>query len=68
MIFNNVMVDFTMKLYLENENITLPKVNVPGPRKRPRSSKAPTIVIDDDGIVNMVIGTSEGDRNLSQQR
>lgn len=63
MIFNNEMDDFSSP-YTEPNSFGLlsSEYNVPQPFKRPLSSMAPTIVIDELGRVEIVIGASGGSR------
>ena len=63
MIFNNEMDDFSSP-YSEPNSFGLlsSEYNVPQPIKRPLSSMAPTIVVDELGRVEIVIGASGGSR------
>lgn len=53
---NNQLTDFSLAPTLNGK----PVANAPGPRKRPRSSMAPTIVFDQKGDLYMVIGSPGG--------
>ena len=57
-IFNNEMDNFNIpgKLRYEVE----PKANFIAPQKRPLSASAPTIMLNKDGSIKMVIGASGG--------
>ena len=55
-VLNNQLTDFTRPPTLNG----LPVANAPGPRKRPRSSMSPTIVLDKQGDVFMVTGSPGG--------
>jgi gamma-glutamyltranspeptidase / glutathione hydrolase len=55
-VLNNQLTDFTRPPTLNG----LPVANAPGPRKRPRSSMSPTIVLDKNGDVFMVTGSPGG--------
>jgi gamma-glutamyltranspeptidase/glutathione hydrolase len=54
-LLNNELTDFTFKA----ADVTRPEPNLPGPGKRPRSSMAPTIVLD-DGEPRMALGSPGG--------
>lgn len=53
---NNQLTDFS----LAPTRNGLPVANAPGPRKRPRSSMAPTIIFDANGDFKMAIGSPGG--------
>lgn len=53
---NNQLTDFSLAPTKNGK----PVANAPGPRKRPRSSMAPTIVFDGEGNVRAVIGSPGG--------
>ncbi len=53
---NNQLTDFS----LAGEIGGLPVANAPGPRKRPRSSMAPTLIFNADGNLEMAIGSPGG--------
>lgn len=59
-VFNNEMADF-----FRNDSFTgypWPQNNAPGPGKRPLSSTCPSIIVDENGDVLMVVGASGGTR------
>ena len=59
-IFNNELADF-----FTNESFSgypWPRANAPGADKRPLSSTCPSIIVDENGDVVMVIGASGGTR------
>ncbi|XP_065055046.1 glutathione hydrolase 1 proenzyme-like [Rhopilema esculentum] len=59
-IFNNELADFfTNASY---SGYSWPKANAPGPGKRPLSSTCPSIIVDENGDVVMVVGASGGTR------
>ncbi|KAL6929721.1 hypothetical protein ACO0SA_001125 [Hanseniaspora valbyensis] len=63
MIFNNEMDDFSSPYEEPNSFGLRPsKYNIPEPNKRPLSSMVPTIIIDELGRVELVIGASGGSR------
>jgi len=53
---NNQLTDFSLAPTKNGK----PVANAPGPRKRPRSSMAPTIVFDGEGNLRAVIGSPGG--------
>ena len=55
-VLNNQLTDFTRPPTLNEK----PVANAPGPKKRPRSSMSPTIVLDRNGDVFMVTGSPGG--------
>ena len=61
-IFNNEMDDFSYSTRDNPHSYQQTEVNYIEPEKRPLSSMSPTIVLDDDGQVKMVIGASGGFR------
>jgi len=63
---NNEMDDFLTKPGHPNAfGLTQAEANLPGPHKRPLSSMSPTIILDDAGRVQMVVGASGGPRIIS---
>ncbi len=59
-IFNNELADFfTNTSY---SGYPWPKANAPGAGKRPLSSTCPSIIVDENGDVRMVVGGSGGVR------
>lgn len=58
---NNQLTDFS----LEPTRNGLPVANAPGPRKRPRSSMAPTLIMEADGDLHAVIGSPGGSAIIS---
>ncbi len=54
---NNELTDFN---FTPTDTSGAPAANAPGPRKRPRSSMAPTIVLDQDHRFVMAIGSPGG--------
>jgi gamma-glutamyltranspeptidase/glutathione hydrolase len=58
---NNQLTDFS----LEPTKNGLPVANAPGPRKRPRSSMAPTVILEPDGDLYAVIGSPGGSAIIS---
>eukprot|EP00794_Sanderia_malayensis_P013927 gene13927-15378_t len=59
-LFNNELADF-----FRNDSFTgypWPKANAPGAGKRPLSSTCPSIIVDENGDVRMVVGGSGGTR------
>jgi len=61
-IYNNDMADFDIPGYEVVDNISPSPFNFPEPGKRPFSSMTPTILTDDNGDVQVVIGASGGKR------
>jgi len=67
-VYNNELADyFTKTSYKQSDGKTTtyfpkPKVNVPGPGRRPLSSTCPSIITDANGNVVMVVGGSGGTR------
>ena len=59
-IYNNEMADFDIPDYEVVGDISPSPFNFPEPRKRPFSSMCPTILTDNDGKVQLVIGASGG--------
>jgi gamma-glutamyltranspeptidase / glutathione hydrolase len=53
---NNQLTDFSLAPTLNGK----PVANAPGPRKRPRSSMAPTILLDANGNLYAVVGSPGG--------
>lgn len=63
---NNEMDDFTTRRGQANAfGLRQSDLNLPAPRKRPLSSMSPTIVLDEDGAVEMVVGASGGPRIIT---
>lgn len=63
MIFNNEMDDFASPDEIPNSfGLSPSKYNIPEPRKRPLSSMVPTIIVDELGRVEAVLGASGGSR------
>ena len=59
-IFNNELADF-----FRNDSFSgypWPQANAPGPGKRPLSSTCPSIIVDENGNVVLVVGASGGTR------
>ena len=61
-IYNNEMADFDIPGHEVVDNIHPSPFNFPEPGKRPFSSMTPTILTDDNGDVQVVIGASGGKR------
>lgn len=61
-IYNNEMADFDIPGYEVVDNIYPSPFNFPEPGKRPFSSMTPSILTDDNGDVQVVIGASGGKR------
>ncbi|XP_068748177.1 glutathione hydrolase 1 proenzyme-like [Montipora capricornis] len=61
-IYNNDMADFDIPGYEVVEPISPSPFNFPDPGKRPFSSMSPTILTDNKGDVQLVIGASGGKR------
>ncbi|XP_066018957.1 glutathione hydrolase 1 proenzyme-like [Pocillopora verrucosa] len=61
-IYNNEMADFDIPGYEVVGDISPSPFNFPAPGKRPFSSMCPTILTDNDGKVQLVIGASGGKR------
>ena len=59
-IYNNEMADFDIPGYEVVGDISPSPFNFPAPGKRPFSSMCPTILTDNDGKVQLVIGASGG--------
>ena len=59
-IYNNEMADFDIPDYEVVGHISPSPFNWPRPGKRPFSSMCPTILTDNDGKVQLVIGASGG--------
>ena len=59
-IYNNEMADFDIPGHDVVGDISPSPFNFPGPGKRPFSSMCPTILTDNDGKVQFVIGASGG--------
>ncbi|MDX2223815.1 MAG: gamma-glutamyltransferase, partial [Rhodospirillaceae bacterium] len=55
-LLNNTLTDFSYSDVAKGETVA----NAVGPRKRPRSSMAPTLVFDRDGKLEMVVGSPGG--------
>lgn len=55
-LLNNTLTDFSYSEAAKGETVA----NAVGPRKRPRSSMAPTLVFDRDGKLEMVVGSPGG--------
>jgi gamma-glutamyltranspeptidase/glutathione hydrolase len=55
-LLNNELTDFAFAA----ERDGTPVANAPGPGKRPRSSMAPTIVLDPSGKLRLVVGSAGG--------
>ncbi len=61
-IFNNEMDDFSYPTRNNPDSYQQTKINSIEPGKRPLSSMSPTIILDDEGKVRIVIGASGGFR------
>lgn len=59
-LMNNVMDDFSSKSFHNSFELPGSPANKIEPYKRPMSSMSPTIIVDKDGDVRMVIGASGG--------
>ncbi|XP_068678328.1 glutathione hydrolase 1 proenzyme-like isoform X2 [Montipora foliosa] len=59
-IYNNEMDDFSTPGLLNAYGVLPSESNMIYPGKRPQSSTAPTIFLDDDGVARLVIGASGG--------
>jgi gamma-glutamyltranspeptidase/glutathione hydrolase len=55
-LLNNTLTDFSYSDIADGKTVA----NAVGPRKRPRSSMAPTLVFDADGKLEMVVGSPGG--------
>jgi len=55
-ILNNTLTDFSFDDVAQGHDVA----NAVGPRKRPRSSMAPTMVFDDRGRLQMILGSPGG--------
>ena len=65
-ILNNEMDDFTTQPGVANAyGLVQSDKNLPEPGKRPLSSMTPTIVLDEDGQVQLITGASGGPRIIS---
>lgn len=65
-VLNNQMNDFTVDMHKKNEfGIPPSPANIIKPGRRPQSSMAPTILLDNDRNVKMVVGASGGPTILS---
>ncbi|MFG0276038.1 MAG: gamma-glutamyltransferase [Phycisphaerales bacterium] len=63
---NNEMDDFTTRRGQTNAfGLRQSDLNLPAARKRPLSSMSPTIVLGDDGAVELVVGASGGPRIIT---
>ena len=63
---NNEMDDFLTRPGQPNAfGLTQAEANLPGPGKRPLSSMSPTIILDNQGRVEVVVGASGGPRIIS---
>jgi len=63
---NNEMDDFTTRRGQANAfGLRQSDLNLPAPRKRPLSSMSPTIVLGEDGAVEMVAGAAGGPRIIT---
>lgn len=60
MIFNDEMDDFSYPTRNNPSSYKQTEINYIEPGKRPLSSMTPTIIVDDDGKVKMVVGASGG--------
>ncbi len=60
-LLNNQLTDFSFVPERDGE----PVANRPGPRKRPLSSMSPTIVLDGDGRMRLVVGSPGGTRIIN---
>ncbi len=61
-ILNNQLTDFSVRPRTKSGT---PKVNRPGPGKRPRSSMSPTLVFDQNGHVVLSVGSPGGTRIIA---
>ena len=61
-IFNDEMDDFAQLNRTNSFNLTASKYNLIKPMKRPLSSSAPTVILDSEGRVDLVVGASGGSR------
>ena len=59
-IYNNEMDDFSTPGLLNAYGVLPSESNMIYPGKRPQSSTAPAIFLDDDGVARLVIGASGG--------
>ena len=59
-IYNNEMADFDIPDEDKVDGISLSPYNYPGPHERPLSNMCPTILTDNNGVVQLVIGASGG--------
>ena len=57
-IYNNELADFFRAT--NGSAYPWPRANAPGPGKRPLSSTCPSIIVDENGDVKMVVGASGG--------
>ena len=64
-IFNNQMDDFSTPNTVNNYGIPASEHNFIKPNKRPTSSMAPSIIVDENNQVKLVIGASGGPRIIS---
>ncbi len=65
-VLNNQMDDFTTEPGMPNAfGLVQSDRNLPAPGKRPLSSMSPTIVLDSDGAVELVVGASGGPRIIT---
>jgi gamma-glutamyltranspeptidase/glutathione hydrolase len=65
-VLNNEMDDFTTRRSAANAfGLTQSDRNLPAPGKRPLSSMSPTIVVDQNGDVELIVGASGGPKIIS---
>eukprot|EP00111_Clytia_hemisphaerica_P010087 TCONS_00029500-protein len=64
-IFNNQMDDFSTPNVTNAYGLKPTKANFIKPGKRPQSSACPTIIVDKNGAVKLIVGASGGSRIIS---
>lgn len=64
-IFNNVMDDFSQPLTVNSFGLMPSPYNYPNPEKRPLSSSSPTIILNELGLPDMILGASGGSRIIT---